>query len=211
LSFYSSIQNIRPGRINGDANIGLRNRVAISVERILDGSLKKITADNTQLVLSNIVPQNPSPPFTFVNAVSSASECIISNLTINRLEERTDLARIECKITVPVKVTFTDANGTTVTADSQIVTPIDVIMFVPSASVFPFEVKASASCNCPTGVPTGTNGFTVTSHMTLVIKITAQSDLLMATYGFCPIPVAVDFESETRNEFFDLPLYPSSR
>jgi len=110
-----------------------------------------------------------------------------------------------------MQVNFEDSDGKKFTAKSEIKVPQDVILFIPQNSVFPFEVKAVASANCPTGKPSGENSFTVTAFVTIILKVTATTDLLLPTYGYCTIPPAVDFEKHECGGFHELPLYPSGR
>jgi len=135
----------------------------------------------------------------------------VKDLTIDRLPQRREFARVRCIVVIPICVTFEDCNGERCSAKSQIKVPMDVIMYVPRDSIFPFEVKAVASVNCPSGRMNGENAFIVTACNMIILKITAHTDLLLPTYGFCAAPPAVDFETKECDEFFDLPLYPSGR
>lgn len=211
MSYYSNEKNISPGRIDGNPVAGLRHRVAICTERVLDSALKQEQQENLTLRLTNITPPGAQVPYTFISAHSTAERPIITNLTISRLEERPAFARVKCTVTIPLSVKFKDNTGQNETADSQISVNQDIIMYVPQASVFPFEVKAMASVNCPSGRYTGENTFTVTACITIITKIIAETDLLIPSYGFCPSPRAIEFEKTECADFFDLPLYPSGK
>ena len=200
-----------PGVIDGNATNGLRHRVAVAVERVLDSCMKQETAENTKLTLSSISPRNATPPFKFTSANSMQPSACIKDLSITRLEQRREFARVRCTVVIPMCVTFEDSKGEKCMAKSQIKVPQDVIMYVPRDSIFPFEVKAVASVNCPSGRVCGDNAFNVTACYTIVLKVTADTDLLIPTYGFCSAPPAVNFEAHECDEFFDLPLYPSGR
>jgi len=200
-----------PGMIDGNPMSGLRHRVAVCVERILDSCMRQETAENTKLQLSNISPKGATAPFKFISANSMKPVACVKDLIITRLEQRREFARVRCTVIIPMCVVFEDFKGERCTAESQIKVTQDVIMFVPRDSVFPFEVKAAASAACPSGRACGDNAFVVTACITLVLKITADTDLLIPTYGFCAAPPAVNFETRECDEFFDLPLYPSGR
>jgi len=150
-------------------------------------------------------------PLAFQTAKSTQIEGNVSGLKVTRLEGRPCFARIECDVTVPLKVNYRCDEGIDHMADSSITVHEDIVMYVPEASVFPFEVVASASCNAPNGRFEDDQNFTCTACITIITKVVAETDLLIPAYGFCPSPKAVDFESEVCNKFFDLPLYPSGR
>jgi hypothetical protein len=130
---------------------------------------------------------------------------------VARLEERPCFARVTCGITVPVQVTFSDGDGVQHCAKSEIKVPADIVLYVPEASVFPFEIVAAASCNCPAGQFESPTVCYVTACLTVIIKVVADTDLLMPTYGYCAAPEAVDYEDQVCNKFFELPLYPSGK
>jgi len=173
--------------------------------------MKQETAENTKLHLSEFSHANPAPPYKFTSATSSHVEARVSNLAITRIPERPEFARVKCCVTIPMRVMFEDCNGQKCTAESHITIKEDVIMFVPKHSIFPFEVRAVASVNCPVGKISGEKVCTATACYTIITKVTATTDLLIPTYGFCQVPKAVDFETHECEDFFDLPLYPSGR
>lgn len=212
MSFFNSRGvGIRPGTIEGSPLTGLGHRVAVCVERVLDSCMKQETVENTRLTMSNFSPASPTPPYKFISASSAQVEACVSDLTVTRIPERPEFARVKCNITVPMRVAFEDASGQKCTAESQIKTTEDVIMFVPQNSIFPFEVRAVASVNCPSGRASGERAYIVTACTTVILKITADTVLLIPTYGFCQVPQAVNFEARERDDFFDLPLYPSGK
>jgi hypothetical protein len=94
---------------------------------------------------------------------------------------------------------------------SEIVVPEDIVMYVPEASMFPFEIVACASCNCAAGAFDADGNCNVTACMTVITKVIAETDLLVPAYGYCPTPTAVDYEEQICNRFFDLPMYPSGK
>lgn len=211
MSFYSRPQNIHPGPIEGSAMTGLGHRAAINVVRVLDSCMKQISQNETVLHLSSLSAPPEDGPLKFVSAVSASKNGTVTDLNISRLEERQSFARVKCNVTIPLRVTFQDSACEKHTAESQITQAMDVVLYVPNASVFPFEVISVASCNCPVGRFTNHNTCIVTSCLTVILKIVADTDLLVPTYGFCPSPIATDFEAEACGDFFELPLYPSGR
>ena len=234
MSFYNARgDGVFPGLVNGNPTTGLRHRVAVCVERVLDSCMKQDTAEDTKLHLSirhcarnahsdseqarsNPDPKStPSPlpekPYKFISAGSFQSAAQVTDLVVTRLSERPEFARVKCTVTIPMHVTVEDSKGERLTFDSCMSVAQDVILFVPKNSIFPFEVKAVAAVNCTSGKMSGEHTCIVTACYTIITKVVASTDLLIPTYGFCPSPKAVDFSKEECNDFFDLPLYPSGR
>ena len=52
------------------------------------------------------------------------------------------------------------------------------------------------------------NRFNLTVCVTVVLKILAQVEILVPSYGFCPIPPCEEFAENVCDEFFSLPLFP---
>jgi len=147
----------------------------------------------------------------FINAISTQVDAQVTDLSVQRLEERPCFARIKCVVIVPVQVTFQDEEGNRHCTKSEIKVPQDIVMYVPEASVFPFEIVAVASCSCPTGKFESDTVCYATACLTIITKVVAETDLLVPSYGYCPTPDAIDFEEQVCNKFFELPLYPSGK
>jgi hypothetical protein len=209
MSFYSNRgRGGRPGSIDGDATDGLRNRVCISVKRVLDSCKKQATLDNLKLPFEH---KSGKEPLKFIGATSTSIDAIVTELQVTRLEQRPYFARVKCTIVIPISVTYQDADGEIIYTTSEIRVPQDIVMYVPEASIFPFEIVASASCTCPKGEFKQSEGslcMEVTACFTIITKVVANTDLLIPSYGYCPMPDAVNYEDQVCNKFFELPLYP---
>ena len=206
MSFFSDTNNISPGRIDGNATNGLQHRVAVCVERVLDSAMKQEQRENVPLVVAGA----NHPPYKFIGAKSNGSQAAVTNLTISRLSERPAFARVKCTVIIPLQINYENSAGDKHEGTSEIKIDEDVIMYVPQASIFPYEIKAQASVSCPSGKFTGdTANLTATACITIITKVTASTDLLIPSYGFCPSPRAIEFEKAECSDFFDLPLYPS--
>jgi hypothetical protein len=188
----------------------LRNRVAINARRVLDSAKKQDSIENARLTLRTPLDA-AAGPYTFVNTASTQVDATVSNLCVTRLDERPCFARVQCNVTVPLQVTVTDNQGARVTRMSEYRKPIDIVMYVPEPSVFPFEITSVASVNCPTGRVENESTVIVSLCSTIITKVIADTDLLIPAYGYCPTPDAVDYENQMCNKFFDLPLYPCGR
>ena len=212
MSFYSNFQSDKcPCSITGNPINGLTEKVCIQAEKIFDACIKQTQLDCYTLTLTDLSPESPTYPLTFVCARSTANEATVTNLNIERQRDR-HCARVQATVSVPVEVLYTDANGVDGSATATVSIPVDVLLSVPAPSIMPFTVRAVVSAVAPDGVydPT-TQGFIVSVCATVIIKIAMSVELLVPTYGYCVIPPAQEYSQEVCAGFFELPLYPQSR
>ena len=212
MSFYTdSRPGIFPGQTNNVMN-GLCERICIQATKVFDACMSQTQIDNYSLTLTDFNPANPTTPLTFVSGSSTASQATISGLTITRFEDRPNFARVQATINIPVVVTYTDANNVPGSASGTISIPQDVILYVPQPSLTPIDVVAFGSAVIPSGTfNTETGGFTISACVTTILKVVAQVDVLVPSYGYCPIPPCTPFAgSDICPGVFDLPLYPTA-
>ena len=227
MSFFSNAKTVRPGRIDNTSHGGPRHRVAICVQRVLDSSMKQEKCENVKLRL--VQPSQPRgrnrqrdtndsvetndnhEQFKFISAQSSQLHASVEDLNITRIEDRPAFARVRCTVVIPLTVKYRDERGKIHTANSETSTRQDVILYVPQPSMLPFEIKATAAVNCPTGHFTSADTVVVTSCLTTILKVVAETDLLVPSYGYMPIPQAIEYEKNECRDYFDLPLYPSGK
>ena len=209
MSFYNNFQSDRfPGCINGNPMNGLCEKVCLQAQKVFDACMRQTTEENVALTVNSYTPENPTVPLTFLSAKSVGGTGTVTNLTVDRLEERPKFARIRATVTAPIEVLYTDDNGTEGKATGNISVPVDVILHVPEASVIPYQIEAVVGAVCPEGTYSGTNTFTLTVCMTLILKVTVQVELLVPSYGYCPIPPCQEYNQEICSTYFELPLYP---
>ena len=212
MSFFSNFSSDRcPGTISGNPLSGLCEKVCIQAEKIFDAGIMQTRLENYSAVIENPSPANPTYPLTFISARSLTSEGVVSNLNVERQAEG-PCARVQATVTIPIEVVYVDANGVEGKATSSISMNEDVILFVPSASVMPYNVTASVSSVSPEGVWNQDAGaFLLSSCVTMIIKISMQVELLVPSYGYCAIPPAQEYSQEVCSGFFELPLYPQGK
>lgn len=211
MSFFSNFQSDKcPGSITGNPLNGLNEKVCIQVEKVFDACIKQSHLRGYSLTLTNIQPECPVPPLTFVSARSKSSKGEVSNLNVDRTADKA-CARVTANVTIPMQVVFTDANGTEVTADGNVVVPVDVLLFVPTPSILPFNVTAVVSAVAPNGTFTSDTEISVDLCTTIILKISMPVELLIPSYGYCAIPPAQEYSQEVCAGFFELPLYPQGR
>lgn len=209
MSFFCNFQSDRcPGQITGNPLNGLCEKVCIEVKKVFDACMQQSQLNNIVLNITDLTPENPTYPLTFVSARSTESKGVISNLLIEPLTERPNSARVKADITIPVSVAYTDANGVEGAAISSVTITKDVILNVPTASIMPYNVEAVVSLVSTQGTYTAENQFTIDCCVSIILKIVMEVELLVPSYGYTQIPPCQEYTQEVCAGFFELPMYP---
>ena len=233
MSFYSC-KNANPcacpGTISGNALDGLQEKVCIQVKRVYDSCLQQEQLDNTEVTITSyaqvaasngcncgctsetsetVAPTSaPVTPITFESCRSTTTEGTIRNLTVERLCDRPCFARVRCKIDVPIDILFVDSRCVEYIGKGVITVNKDVLLSIPDESIVPYSLESMVSAICVAGTYLGSNRFSLTVCVTVVLKVLAQVEILIPSYGFCPIPPCEEFAENVCDEFFSLPLFP---
>ena len=150
----------------------------------------------------------PCGQWTFVSC-RSASVCgRIHDLTIDRLCDRPQFARVKATVDIPIDVIFTDARCQEWMGRGKLSVVKDVLLAIPEESIVPFTLESMVSAICVTGEYIGSCKFEITICVTVALKILAEVDLMIPAYGFCEIPPCEEFAENVCDEFFSLPLFP---
>lgn len=152
----------------------------------------------------------PVPPITFESCRSSTTEAQIRNLTVDRLCDRPCFARVRATIDVPIDILFSDSRCVEYIGKGVVSVERDVLLSIPDESIVPYCIEAMASAICVSGCYIGNNQFKMTICVTTILKVLADVEILVPSYGFCTIPPAEEFSDSVCEEFFSLPLYPQS-
>ena len=211
MSFYTdSRPGIFPGSTNNPLN-GLCERIAVQVTKVFDACLYQAQLENYQLTVSNFNPENPALPLNYISAYSTNAPSQVTNLIITRFDDRPNFARVQADINIPVIVTYTDANNVTGTATATVTISQDVIMYVPQPSIVPINVVAFANVSSTIGTFTGDSTFNVTLCVTLILKVVADVDVIIPSYGYTAIPPCTPFTGdEVCPGAFEMPLFPTA-
>ena len=213
MSFYINNTNPnRPGPINGSNLNGICEKVLIETTKVFDACVSQSTETGIVLPLTGFNPANPTLPLTFVSAQNQlGAEQVVSDLTIDRIDTRPDYANVSFNITIPITVTYRDANGVLGTATSSIVVNKCSMLFVPQPSLSPVQIKVNAVFSSQIGTFTGDSTFTVTGCLQILIKVTALVDLLIPSFGYPVVPPCQACETGSLCPALDdLPLYPTA-
>ena len=198
-----------PGNISGNPMNGLCEKVCIQVKKVFDACITQATLETLSVTLSALTPASLSEPITFVRRKSTSSKDTITELTVTPLADRPGLSRVLANVSIPVQITYTDSNGVEGTGMGNITLTEDIVMCVPTGSVFPVELAATVNMASPNGVYVSGSTFSITACTTVVMKVLADVDLLVPSYGYCKIPPCTEFSQEVCQGVFDLPLFPS--
>lgn len=210
MSFCNSKSADRcPGNISGNPLNGLCEKVCVQVRKVFDACITQSTLETLSVTLTDLTPASPSEPLTFVSGKSVSSRGTITALTVTPLADRPGLSRVLANVAIPVRINYTDSTGAEGSGTGTITVTEDIVMCVPTGSVFPVELAATVNMASPNGVYVSGTTFSITACITVVMKVLADVDLLVPSYGYCRIPPCTEFSQEVCQGVFDLPLFPS--
>ena len=213
MSFYINNTNPnRPGPMTGNPVNGICEKVLIETTKVFDACVTQTTETGVILPLSGFNPANPALPLTYISAVNQlGSEPTVTDLVIDRIDNSPNYANVSMTITVPITVTYRDANGVIGTATSSITVQKCSMLFVPQPSLSPVDIKINAVFSSQIGTFTGDNTFTVTGCLQIVVKVTAVVDILVPSYGYPVLPPCQSCQTGSVCPALDnLPLYPTA-
>ncbi len=211
MSFFNNFQSDRfPGPISGNPLHGLCEKVCIQVSRVFDACIKQVTEEDVYITLVNPTPPCPASPLTFISAKNIYAAGTVTNLTVERLDDKPKYARVRCDVIIPLEVIYVDANGVEGKGLANMSVHQDVILHIPEQSIIPFQIEAVTGVVCPEGVYVGEASFDVVACVTLILKVVVEVELLVPSYGYCPIPPCQEYNQELCATYFEMPLYPGS-
>lgn len=213
MSFYINNSNPnKPGAICGNAMNGICEKILIETTKVFDACVCSTTETGVVLAVSDFSPENPVLPLTFVSAENTPGESsTVSDLVIDRLETCPNYANVSFTITIPVTVTYRDANGVLGSALTTVTVNKSVILFVPQPSLSPVDIVGIGVVSSRIGTFTSPNVFTVTACIQIIIKVTSVVDVLVPSYGYPILPPCQS--APTQNAcpgLQDLPIYPTA-
>lgn len=147
------------------------------------------------------LPQ-PFGTWTFESCRSSTIKGDISNLSIERMCDRPQFARVRCTVDVPIDVLFVDQRCQEWMGRSVLHVDKDVLLCIPDDSIIPFTLESLVSAICVSGTYIGNCQFEITICVTVVLKVLAEVDIMVPTYGFCEIPPCEEYSEAVCDEFF---------
>ncbi len=211
MSFFINNNNPnRPGPIVGNPLNGLCEKALIETKKVFDACLIQTTETGLVLQTTGYSPENPTLPLTYISTeADQTNPATISDVVITRLTDRPNFANVTGTVTVPLIVTYRDANGVLGTATSSVTYPVNAILFVPQPSLHPVSIEVTAQLRSQIGTYTAENTFTITGCLQIILKVVATVLLLIPTYGYPVIPPAQVGEGNVCPGIFDTPIFPT--
>jgi len=216
-----------PGLISGDALCGLQEKVAIQVKRVYDCCIWQKALEGKEIEFNEyaLVPKchpthdnscctreeqhvAPCPPIHFESCRSCGTRSTLQNLTVERLCDRPCFARVKATVVIPIDILFTDSHCREYIAHANVTVDRDVLLAIPDESIVPYEIESMASAICVGGSYIGNNKFKMTICVSIVMKVLAEVEICVPSYGFVSIPPCEEYAENICEEFFSLPLFP---
>ena len=211
MSFYSAENQgscMCPGAVS-DAQ-GVRERVCVQVKKVYDSCMQQEQLDNVTICVHDLFPCDTdfTYPLTFISCRSTGCAGKLHHLCIDRMDERPNFARVRADVELPLEILFEDAEGNEGLGYGCITVHKDVILYVPCDSIVPFTAEAAASAVCVTGSFIEGDRFRISLCVTIILKIVADVQLMIPSYGYCAIPPCEEFSAGVCSDFFNLPVFP---
>jgi hypothetical protein len=193
---------------------GLRYRVVISTQRVLDSAVVERTFDNIT-VSTGATPSSAAPPFRLHSCTAMSQETRMENTAVTPMTGAPNYARVKSNIVIPMNMDFTDENGAEMRTITTFTYPEDIVLYVPNGAnntaSFPYEITAEGVAQTTEGV--GDRATTTIEKLCvrIITRVTAQTDMLIPAYGFAPVNPAVTYTNETCRDFFAQPLFPNGK
>lgn len=213
MSFFINNNNPnRPGPITGNPVNGICEKALVEVTKVFDSCVSITNESGIVLPAIDFTPPAPAMPLTFISAETDlTTPTTISNVVIDRLETRPNFANVTATVTIPIIITYKDANGVLGTANSSLTVTNSSVLYVPQPSLSPVEIKAVGMFSSVIGTFTEPDTFTVTGCYQIVFKVVAVVDLLIPSYGYPLIPECqTGGQDDVCPGITNLPLYPSA-
>lgn len=191
------------GRISGNPLCGLNERICVEVKRVFDGCQRRFSGESFTFAVQNT--ESFTQPFSFVEARQNGNT-VISNLVATALDN--GRTRFTFVTSVPLSVTFTDANGVTGVGSAELIIPREVTFRTPGEAVVPYALEATTGVYANIGTFNGSVA-TVTVCALQIVRLTATVELLLPSYGYCEYPECSDDGENSCRGLFELPLFPT--
>ncbi|MDR3084759.1 MAG: hypothetical protein LBU47_00425 [Christensenellaceae bacterium] len=222
MSFYSYKNTGAvscPGVLSaGDCTKGLSEKVCVQVKKVYDSCLYQAQQTKIKVKVTDMLPvydcDCPQPAFTapiiFESCRSSTINGTLRGLTIDRLCDRPNFARVRAAVDIPIEILFTDCNCREGIGKGVVTVNRDVLLCIPDESIVPFTIETLVSAICVSGNYIGDDTFEITVCVTIIMKVLAEVEMLIPSYGLCSVPPCEEFAESICDEFFSLPIFPQN-
>ena len=186
------------------------NRVVISVPRVLDSAMV-VTQDAQLQIPTGTIPSTISDPCSVQRVQAVATETQMTNIVITPLGDNTRCSRVTATVQIPLTMTMTDAKQNQFTTHTNLSKNINVILYIPEDTAFPYEITAEGAFACD-GCNVTNETTTITCATTkILIRLTATTDLLIPAYGYAPMNRSNCTQTSATQDFLNQPLFPQGK
>jgi len=192
--------------MKGEQNL---NRVVVSVPRVLDSAMV-VTQDSQLQISAGTIPPTAVAPYTVNRIQAVATETQMTNLVITPLNDNSHCSRVTATVTIPLTVSLTDANGLQFETNTSVTKNINVVLFIPDDTAFPYSITAEGAFGYDSATVTDGTLTITCGIIKILIRVTATTDLLIPTYGYAPMQPSSTATSNSQN-FLNQPLFPQGR
>ena len=189
---------------------GLRYRVVISCNRILDSAIIELALDNAVIAMG-AVSSTAVVPFTITATKSFPHETRMENTVVTPLPDKQNHARVTADIIIPLKIYFTDKLGNHYHTHTVFTYKEDIVLFIPDNASFPYEITSEGTTDLSHGEADKKTATISKLCVRIITRVRANTDLLIPCYGYAPISPATLYEERTCKEFFNQPLFPHGK
>ena len=115
MSFYNynnDTQCPSPGPTTNAVD-GLCERTCVQVKKVYDSCMQQVQMEDVTLDLADIQPNDRSftAPLTFISCRGVPGQTRLSDVSVTRLAQGDNMARVRATMHIPIEVLFSDANG----------------------------------------------------------------------------------------------------
>ncbi len=213
MSFYINNTNPnRPGPICGNVTSGICEKILIQTTKVFDACVCSSTETGIVLTGTDFFPADPALPLTYVSAENTqGATATISDIVVDRLESCPNYANVSFTLSIPVTITYSDANGALGSALSTLTVNKSVILFVPQPALSPVDITATGLFSSRIGTFTAPNVFTVTGCIQVIVRVVSTVDVLVPSYGYPVLPPCKQAPQQSACPgLSNLPIYPTA-
>lgn len=154
-------------------------RMVVSVKRVFDGC--RLQDENVNIALST--EESIPSDATFVSARIIGSE--LTNYSIS--SGGGECSRVVGDILTRMAVTY-ESGGRLFTVSARHTESVSVRLRLPSQSIVPYNIVVESAISVGSGVVVNESVVTVSGCFLRIIKVVADVDILVPTYGYCSYP-----------------------
>jgi len=199
-------------------NNSCKEKICIETRRVFDACVKQIVNLEQTIQVTDVTPEDPVVPLTFVSGRTNNVEAEITDLVVDVISTTPRCGRARGNIVLPVTVHYTDDNDVAGSGSATVTIPFDIIVNLPQPSILPYEIRAVGSGVLTAGEFTGTEViddqtfyiFDISICATIIIKVIVLVDIVIPIYGYAVLPPCTEYSQEVCQGFFELPIFPSS-